>query len=304
MEDKKSWNTTSTAPLGEALAEQAISERTRIWQRFRRHKLAVLGGIVIVVMVMAAICAPLLTDQSPTNTDLDQILAPPCPEHILGTDEVGRDVWSRLLYGSRISLSVGLIAVSIRIFIGTVLGAIAGYYGGTVDSVLMRLTDVVMCFPSLILLIAAVSILGPSLVNTMAVIGFLGWPGIARLVRGEFLSLRQRDFVEAAHATGVPPGRIMVRHLLPNVVSPLMVASTFGVANAILAESGLSFLGLGVPPPAASWGNMINAARAVRIVAWCPWVWIPPGMMIAIAVLCINFVGDGLRDALDPRTVM
>ncbi len=187
-------------------------------------------------------------------------------------------------------------------FIGTILGALSGYFGGWVDSTIQRFTDAIMCFPSLIIIIAAVAIIGPSIYNVMIVIGLLTWPGICRLVRGQFLSLREREFVEAARSMGARPNRIIFRHLLPNAIAPITVAATFGVAAAILTEAGLSFLGLGVQPPTASWGNMINTAQSAAVLQQMPWLWIPAGIMIALAVLSINFVGDGLRDALDPRS--
>jgi peptide/nickel transport system permease protein len=187
------------------------------------------------------------------------------------------------------------------VLIGTILGALSGYFGGVVDAVIQRLTDAVMCFPSLIIIIAAVAIIGPSIYNVMIVIGLLTWPSICRIVRGQFLSLREREFVEAAQAMGAGNMRIIFRHLLPNAIAPIIVAATFGIASAILTEAGLSFLGLGVQPPTASWGNMINTAQSAAVLQQMPWLWIPAGIMIALAVLSINFIGDGLRDTLDPR---
>jgi peptide/nickel transport system permease protein len=209
-----------------------------------------------------------------------------------------------LLFGARISLSVGLVAVSVYTTLGLLIGSVAGYYGGWVDSLLMRLADVVMAFPSLVLIITIASVVGPSIYNVMLVIGLLGWPPIARIVRGMFLSLRNREFVVAAQATGVPNARLIRRHLIPNVLAPVIVAATYGMASAILIEAGLSFLGLGVQPPTASWGNMLNAAQSITILEGMPWLWVPPGFMIAITVLSLNFLGDGLRDALDPHQNM
>ena len=222
--------------------------------------------------------------------------------HLLGTDDIGRDVLSRIIYGTRVSLSVGLVSVTIYVVIGTVLGSISGYFGGWVDSTIQRFTDAVMCFPSLIIIVAAVAIVGPSIYNVMIVIGLLTWPGICRLVRGQILTLREREFVEAARAIGAPPSKVIFSHLLPNTVAPITVAATFGVAAAILTEAGLSFLGLGVQPPTPSWGNMINTAQSAAVLQQMPWLWIPAGVLIALAVLSINFIGDGLRDALDPRS--
>jgi peptide/nickel transport system permease protein len=249
-----------------------------------------------------AILAPTITKQDPYYQDYSAIKAPPGEGHLLGTDALGRDVWTRIVYATRVSLSVGLVAVGIYTFIGTALGAIAGYYGGTIDSVIMRVTDVVMSFPLLIIIITVVALVGPSLFNIMAVIGLISWPSICRLVRGQFLSLREQEFVTAAYCLGTPPARIIWSHLLPNCVGAITVAATFGMAGAILTEASLSFLGLGVPPPQPSWGQMLTEAQKLSILADMPWLWIPPGVMIALTVLCVNFVGDGLRDALDPQS--
>ena len=213
-------------------------------------------------------------------------------------------MYCRLVYASRVSLSVGLVAVSISLLIGTILGVIAGYTGGPVDAFVMRLSDVVLSFPLLMIIIVIVSVVGPSVYNVMVVIGLLSWPAVARLVRGNVLSLREQDFIIAARASGVPDRRIALRHILPNTMAEVVVAGTFGVAAAILIEAGLSFLGMGVQPPMASWGNMLIDAQSLTILESMPWLWIPPGLMIALAVLSINFVGDGLRDALDPRSLV
>jgi peptide/nickel transport system permease protein len=256
---------------------------------------------MLLVLTIAAVGAPLLARHEPYAVDLRFYRAPPGAEHYLGTDASGRDVWSRLLYAGRVSLSVGLVAVSIYTAIGTVLGAVAGYYGRWVDSVSMRLADIVLAFPSLVIIITIVSLLGPSIYNIMLVIGLLGWPPIARIVRGQFLSLREREFVMASRTVGASNPRIIFRHLLPNALAPVIVAATFGMANAVLLEAGLSFLGLGVQPPTPSWGNMLTDAQSLTVLESMPWLWVPPGAMIALAVLSINFIGDGLRDALDPR---
>jgi peptide/nickel transport system permease protein len=274
----------------------------RVVRRFSRHRLAVLGAAVILLLVLVAIFAPVIAGQDPYYQDYSALKQPPSREHILGTDALGRDMWARLIYATRVSLSVGLVAVAIYTLIGTVLGAIAGFYGGKVDAVIMRFTDVVMCFPLLIIIITVVALVGPSLVNIMAVIGLIAWPSICRLVRGQFLSLREQEFITAANCLGVPSKRIIGSHLLPNCVGPITVAATFGMAGAILTEASLSFLGLGVPPPVPSWGQMLTEAQKLTILATMPWLWVPPGLMIALTVLCVNFVGDGLRDALDPQT--
>jgi peptide/nickel transport system permease protein len=274
----------------------------RAWRRFRRHRLALFGAAVLLTLVLMAIFAPLVARQDPYFQDYSAIKQPPSREHILGTDALGRDVWARLVYATRVSLSVGLVAVGIYTIIGTILGATAGYYGGWVDSAIMRLTDIVMCFPLLIIIITVVALIGPSLFNIMAVIGLIAWPSICRLVRGQFLSLREQEFITAAHCVGVPAKRVIGSHLLPNCVGPITVAATFGMAGAILTEASLSFLGLGVPPPQPSWGQMLTEAQKLSILASMPWLWIPPGLMIALTVLAVNFVGDGLRDALDPQS--
>lgn len=275
-------------------------ERPKVWLRFRQHQLALLGGLILVVLAALALFAPWVAQQDPYSVDLRAYRKPPTAEHWLGTDSSGRDVFSRLIYGARISLSVGIVAVLLYTVLGVSLGAIAGYYGGLVDSFLMRLADIVMAFPALVLIITIAAVVGPSIYNIMLVIGFLGWPPIARIVRGMFLSLREREFVLAARASGVHNTRLIVRHLAPNVMAPVIVAATYGMATAILVEAGLSFLGLGVQPPTASWGNMLNAAQSISILESMPWLWVPPGLMIAITVLSLNFIGDGLRDALDP----
>lgn len=275
-------------------------ERPKVWLRFRQHQLALLGGLILVVLATLALFAPWVAQQDPYSVDLRAYRKPPTAEHWLGTDSSGRDVFSRLIYGARISLSVGIVAVLLYTVLGVSLGAIAGYYGGLVDSFLMRLADIVMAFPALVLIITIAAVVGPSIYNIMLVIGFLGWPPIARIVRGMFLSLREREFVLAARASGVHNTRLIVRHLAPNVMAPVIVAATYGMATAILVEAGLSFLGLGVQPPTASWGNMLNAAQSISILESMPWLWVPPGFMIAITVLSLNFIGDGLRDALDP----
>ena len=275
--------------------------RHRLARSFLKHRLAVAGLVTITALGLTALFAPVVATHDPFTVDLLAAGQPPSGEHWLGTDEVGRDVFSRLVYGSRVSLAVGLVAVTIATVIGTALGAVSGYFGGLVDGVLQRLTDTVMCFPPLIVIIAAVSITGPSIWNVMMIIGLLTWTNTCRLVRGQFLALREREFVEAARALGVGAPRLIWRHVLPNALAPVIVAATFGVAAAILTEAGLSFLGLGVQPPTASWGNQINLAQSATILQRMPWLWAPAGMLIAVAVLSINFVGDGLRDALDPR---
>jgi len=273
----------------------------RALRRFLRHRLAMFGLVVIVLLAVIAIAAPLVAPYPYYVQDLKLFRTGPSAAHWLGTDSFGRDVLSRLIYGARVSLSVGLIAVGIYEAIAVILGSISGYYGGKADWVIMRVVDVVMTFPWLIIIIFMVSILGPSIYNTMLAIGILGWTGPTRLIRGQILSLREMDYVIAARSIGVPSRRIISRHVLPGVVAPLVVHATFGVAGAILTEAALSFLNLGVLPPTASWGNMMSAAQELVILEQMPWLWVPPGIAIMLAVLSINFIGDGLRDALDPR---
>jgi peptide/nickel transport system permease protein len=294
-------NADIATPALARFAERDQRHAAGVWQRFRRHRIAMAGLVVLVILTIGAIGAPVIARQDPYKVDLSSYRKPPNRSHILGTDAAGRDVFTRLLYAGRVSLSVGLVAVAIYTAIGMTLGAVAGYLGGWVDGLAMRLADVFLSFPSLIIIITMVAVLGPSIWNLMLAIGLLGWPPIARLLRGDLLSLREREFVTAARAIGAPGWRIIVRHLLPNALAPIIVAATFGIARAILLEAGLSFLGLGVPLPTASWGNMLTDAQSLTVLSTMWWLWIPPGLMIALAVLSINFIGDGLRDALDPH---
>jgi peptide/nickel transport system permease protein len=278
----------------ESLARQTL-------RRFLRHRLAIVGVIVLIAIALFAIFAPFLL-QSPYKTDLRAIDKPPSAEHLLGTDRSGRDVIARIATGARTSLIVGFGAVTIYVIIGTTIGLLAGFLGGSVDQLLMRLTDIVLAIPTLLLIIVFVSVIGPSLISVIAVIGFLGWPATARIVRGQILSLRESEFVSAARVIGLRDSSILRSHLLPNIIGPLTVVATFGVANAILLEAGLSFLGLGVQAPEPSLGNMILDARDGDVLRRLPWIWLPAGILISVTVLAVNFVGDGLRDALDPRS--
>ncbi|MGD9711943.1 MAG: oligopeptide ABC transporter permease [Thermomicrobiales bacterium] len=280
-------------------AKQRHSPST--WSRFRRHRMAVIGTMILATLTFLAIAAPIIAPHDPNRTEISQYRKGPSADHVLGSDASGRDVLSRLLYAGRVSLSVGLVAVSIYTFIGVVLGSFAGFYGGRIDAIVMRAADVVLAFPSLIIIITIVSVLGPSIWNIMWVIGLLGWPPIARIVRAQFLSLREQEFVVASRSSGASSTRMIFRHMLPNALAPVIVAATFGMANVILLEAGLSFLGLGVQPPTATWGNMLTDAQSLPVLQSMPWLWLPPGLMIALAVLSINFIGDGLRDAFDPH---
>jgi peptide/nickel transport system permease protein len=278
-----------------------LSPRQLAWRRFRHNRLATFGLVVIVSMAVLALLAEVVAPYDPIRPDPRAFGKGPSAAHLFGTDGAGRDVLTRVLYGGRVSMTVGLVAVTIYVTIGTVLGAIAGYFRGPVDALIMRLTDLFLSFPTLIIIIAVVPILGASIVNIMLVIGLLGWPPVARLVRGQFLSLRERDFVLASRGLGARPARIIVREILPNVTGPLLVIASFGVADAIITEAGLSLLGLGIRPPEASWGQMLTISTELATVAAKPWMWIAPAGCLALAVLSINFIGDGLRDALDPR---
>lgn len=288
------------SPAGRTAAEPG-EPKNHVVRRFRRHKLAVAGLIVLVALILVAVLAPQLAPHDPNYIDMTTFQERPSRAHLLGLDQVGRDVLSRLIFASRISLAVGVVAVGIYVVIGTVLGSLAGYYGGAVDVILTRFADMVLSFPQIMLILVIVAIVGPSIWNIMVVLGLLGWPPIFRIVRGQFLSLREQDFVQAGRAMGATDFRLIFRHVLPNSMGPILVAATFGTATAILTEASLSFLGLGVQPPQASWGNLLIQAQSITIIEKQPWLWVPAGSMIFVSVLAINFVGDGLRDALDPR---
>ncbi|MEF2232367.1 MAG: ABC transporter permease [Pseudodesulfovibrio sp.] len=264
-----------------------------------RHSLLALGALLVGAMSLAAILAPLVAPYDPNLINVDALLQPPSAAHLLGTDALGRDVCSRILFGGRVSLWVGFVAVGIATAIGLALGLVAGYFGRVVDEIIMRGVDVMLCFPSFFLILAVIAFLEPSLTNIMVVIGLTGWMGVARLVRAETLTIRERDYVLAARAAGAGSGRILLRHILPNAVTPVLVSATLGVAGAILTESSLSFLGLGVQPPDASWGNMLMEGKDVLGIAW--WLSVFPGLAILVTVLGYNLLGEALRDLLDPR---
>lgn len=270
-------------------------------KRFLRDNRARIGIVIVVIMTLAAVLAPLIARQNPIAIDLVHLLEKPSADHWLGTDIQGRDVWSRLVYGARVSLTVGLISQGIALLLGVSLGLIAGFYGRWVDELVMRLADVTLAFPTLLLLIAMVAALEPSMGVVYATIGIVGWAGMARLVRGQVLVVRQLEYIQAIRALGAGDLRIMLQHVLPNVVAPVVIAATLGVAGAIMAEAALSFLGLGVPPPAPSWGSMIADGRDLDQLRRAPWTSVFPGVAIGAAVLGFNLLGDALRDALDPR---
>ncbi|TYO99587.1 peptide/nickel transport system permease protein [Geothermobacter ehrlichii] len=269
-----------------------------VWRRLRHNRMAMVGAGLVLVMCLLALVAP-LSSVDPGAIDIGARLQPPGPGHWLGTDDLGRDVFIRLCHGARISLLVGFVAVGIATFIGVILGAVAGYYGGVWDAVIMRFVDIMLCFPSFFLILAVIAFLEPSIWNIMIIIGLTGWMGVTRLVRAEFLSLREREFVLAARIIGASDFRIIFRHILPNALSPVLVHATLGVAGAILTESALSFLGIGVQPPTPSWGNMLIAGKQMLGTAW--WLSAFPGLAILLTVLGYNLLGEGIRDALDPR---
>lgn len=288
-----------------------------IWRQYQRNRMAVAGLWFIATLIVIALGASLIATNkplyctasgsclhapipyTPTQYNLDDTLMPPSAKHWLGTDEQGRDVAARMVFGARISLAVGVVAVSLYVVIGVILGALAGYYGGWVDQVISRSIEIMICFPTFFLILTLLAFLGPSIYNIMIVIGLTSWTGVARLVRGEFLKLKNQEFVQAAKALGASDTRIIFRHMLPNALAPVLVSATFGVAAAILIESGLSFLGFGVPPQVPSWGSILSQSQEFMDIAW--WLTLVPGTAIFITITVYNIVGEGLRDAIDPR---
>ena len=287
---------------------QIQSRGESVWQRafrrFRRHRLAMISSFVLFVILVLAIGAPVFQIYAPEKISLSQSNKPPSSDHFLGTDRVGRDIWSRMINGGQVSLSIGIFSSALSLVLGVVVGALSGFYGGWIDAVLQRITDMFMTFPSIVLMMTAAVFIGPGVTNTILIIGAVSWMGVARLIRAEFLSARERVYVEAARCIGVPNSKIMFMHILPNALTPALAQVAFAVGLSILTEAGLSFLGLGVPLPTSSWGNMLETAREIEVLRAAPWMWVPPAVMILLTVLCVNFIGDGLRDALDPRTLM
>jgi peptide/nickel transport system permease protein len=288
-----------------------------VWLRFRRHRMAMAGALILVLLILYSVAGAFFFSESYANyTDTGSRLLPPSAEHPFGTDAVGRDILARTVYGGQISLLIGLFAVVVETVVGVLIGAIAGYYGGWIDSLLMRFTEAMFNIPQLFLLlvmakyfsgkIPEIEFLGRSfsgsVIVIIAIIGVTSWMYLARIVRAEFLSLKEREFIQAAHCIGTRHVAIIFRHILPNTMAPIIVSATLGVANAILSEAYISFLGIGVRPPTATWGNMLEGASSYIEVA--PWLWIFPGLLIVLTVLSINFLGDGLRDALDPTTIV
>jgi ABC-type dipeptide/oligopeptide/nickel transport system permease subunit len=293
------------APAPAAAGPAAGSRRRSPWRtglrRFVRHRAALVGTVVLLIVVIGAVFAPLISGYDPNAIDLAAHNAGPSGAHWLGTDSIGRDELSRLLYGGRISLGVGLTSAALAVVIGTLLGSLAGLLGGWVDGFVMRLADIFMSFPSLVVIVVIAGIIGPSVTTMIIGIGLFQWPVCARLVRGVTLSLREQEFVHASRATGAGPFWLMTRHIIPAALPPVSVVATLAVAQAIALEATLSFLGLGVQPPSASWGNMLTDAQDLTIIRTQPWLWLPPALAVSVTVLAVNFIGDGLRDAVDPR---
>lgn len=271
------------------------------WRQVSRNRFAMIGFVILILMAIVAIFAPFIAPFDPVQMNLTGGLKPPSAEHWLGTDKLGRDILSRLIYGARISLVVGFIVEGIAVTLGVTLGAIAGYFGGLIDNIIMRLVDLLMAFPFLILCIAIVAVIGPGLTNMMLVLGSVVWVDFARIVRGMVLSVKEQEYIVAARVIGARNGRIIFRHVLPNCLGVIIVQATFGIATAILAASSLSYLGMGAQPPTPEWGAMLSEAR--EFMRRLPMMTIAPGLVIMITVLAINFVGDALRDAFDPRVL-
>jgi len=273
--------------------------RNIFWRRFRRNGLSVAGGVIVFTLFIIAVFAPLISPYNPDDIDRKHVLEPPEKSHICGTDDLGRDVLSRMMYGARISLAVGFVAVGISSVIGMILGAISGYYSGWLDRIIMRFIDIMLSIPTFFLILAVIAFIGPSIWNIMAIIGLTSWMGVARLVRAEFLSLKEREFVLAAKAIGSSDLRIIFTHIMINSMAPVLVSAVLGIAGAVLTESALSFLGIGVQPPTPSWGNILTLGKDNMEIAW--WLSVFPGLAILITVLGYNLLGEGLRDSIDPR---
>lgn len=276
-----------------------MDPRRLFWKRFSRNKLALAGSIIVAFLFFVAILAPLVSPYDPNDIDRKHILEPPGIQHPLGTDDLGRDVLSRMIWGSQISLSVGFVAVGISVVMGMIFGSLSGYYGGWMDRIIMRFIDIMLSVPTFFLILAVIAFIGSSIWNIMIIIGITSWMGVARLVRAEFLSLKEREYVLAARAVGASNMRIIFRHIMVNSLAPVLVSAVLGIAGAVLVESSLSFLGIGVQPPTPSWGNILTLGKDNMETAW--WLSVFPGLAILITVLGYNLLGEGVRDALDPR---
>lgn len=266
-----------------------------------KNIIVILAVTIIITLISISILAPYISRYNPNANDLYNMYSPPSSEHILGTDEVGRDVFSRLIYGGRVSLLVGFSAMIMQLILGIILGTISGYFGGIVDKLIMMIIDIIMCFPFFVIAITISAILGPNIWNLIAIIGILSWPQVARIIRAEILSLKESDYIMAAKAIGLNNIEIIKNHLLPNILSPIIVTATLAVAQAILTEAALSFLGMGVRPPMPSWGNMLSASQNVTTLQRYWWLWIPAGAMVIVVATSINFIGDGVREYLSPK---
>lgn len=289
------------SPIGTVRGRR--TQASIVWAKLRRNRMAIPGGVVVLLLMLLAIFAPLVTPRDPLYIDTAYKFTPPGHAgFLLGSDELGRDVLSRLLYAGRVSLSVGLATAAITVIIGSLLGAVAGYYGGLIDALIMRSVDVLLALPTIFLLLALAAFVKPTVIVIILLIGLTMWMAVARMVRGQVLAVKEQEFILAARAIGATDARLIFRQLLPNALAPVLVAATLNVAAAILVESSLSYLGYGIQPPTASWGNMLNNAQTA--VTYAPWVAIFPGIMITLTVVSFNFFGDGLRDALDPRTLV
>lgn len=285
--------------------ENKLMDGNSLWKisygKFVRNKLALTGLFVLILLILLSVFAPLITEYDRDSVSLTNAYQPPSAEHLLGTDDLGRDVFTRLIYGGRVSLSVGLASTSIAIVIGVILGAVSGYFGQMADVIIMRVVDMFMSMPFYVMTITVAALFGPSIWNVMIMTGLLTWTNIARIVRAEVMSLKEREFIEASRALGLSPWEILTRHIIPNTFAIIIVYATLGIANGILSEAGLSYLGLGVKQPQPSWGNMLAAAQSLRSLKMHWWLWVPPGLLVFLTVLSINLLGDGLRDALDPK---
>ncbi|MCR4429475.1 MAG: ABC transporter permease [Tepidanaerobacteraceae bacterium] len=296
--DKKDTPLHEQLEFDEEMELQGTTFMREVWYRFRRNKMAMAGAITIIFLILIACFAPWVAPHDPYRVDLNEQFIAPCAKYLLGTDMYGRDVLSRVIFGTRISLVIGLVPSIISMILGSVLGIISGYYGGRVDTAIMRVADMVMAFPSLLLAMAVMYTLGANLYNIFIALSIVGWAGTARVVRAQTLSIKEKEFVESARAIGVKNWIIMIRHIFPNCIAPLLVLLTLGIPEAIMSEASLSFLGVGAQPPTPSWGLMISNGKEYLLSA--PWVAITPGFAILIIVMAFNFLGDGLRDALDP----
>ena len=274
-----------------------------VWRRFKRHKAAYVSLWILGILVVLAVLAPVIAPYDPNAIDPAAFSAGPSAAHLLGTDSIGRDVLSRLLYGTQVSLTVGILSTLLATGIGVVLGLLAGYFGGTVDQVIMRFTDMIMSFPYILLILVAGVIFQPGMWTIILILGFVDWPGVARLVRGSVLNLKEQDFVHSAEIEGMSRMHILFKEILPNCVAPILIFASGVMAISILDEASLSFLGMGIQPPMASLGNMLNGAQSLTVLTSLPWLWVPPGGVIILLVICTNFVGDGIRDAVDPSSV-